>query len=147
MNIEYDNEIPDKDKLFSLFISTSWNEKYQLNDTDLYKAIINSKFVVSVYIDSKLIGFGRIISDGILHALIVDIIVLPEFKRRGIGTIIINKLLNIGYRNNIRDIQLFCVKGKKEFYKKNGFNERPNIAPGMELKNRRQFKPVGKDNE
>ena len=39
-------------------------------------------------------------------------------------------------KNNIRDIQLFCAKGKRKFYEKYDFMARSEEEPGMEL-----FKP------
>ena len=36
--------------------------------------------------------------------------------------------------NGIRDIQLFCAKGKVGFYEKHGFVKRPDDAPGMGIR-------------
>ena len=61
-------------------------------------------------------------------------IVLPEFHKLGIGKEIMKKLIDECNKKNIRDIQLFCAKGKQEFYEKLGFTVREENTPGMEIK-------------
>ena len=82
----------------------------------------------------KLVGFGRMLSDGLLHAVLFDVIVLPEYQRNGIGAEIMNRLLDKCKKHQIRDIQLFCAENKLSFYEKMGFQPRPDNAPGMEIK-------------
>lgn len=130
----YKNSLPDQQAFFELFITTGWNDKYQLDSNQLFQALKNSWYLISVYYNEKFIGFGRIICDGVVHALILDLIVHPDFQNRGIGSQILNKLIEKCRQHRIRDIQLFSVKGKAEFYHKCGFKERPDGAPGMEIK-------------
>ncbi|GAI62996.1 unnamed protein product, partial [marine sediment metagenome] len=61
---------------------------------ELIWAIQNSWYALSVYNKQKLVGFGRIISDGVHHALIVDIIVHPGYQDKGIGGEILQNLIN-----------------------------------------------------
>jgi GNAT superfamily N-acetyltransferase len=105
-----------------------------MDEKQLYEAITHSWYMVSAYHDDVLVGFGRIISDGVLHALIIDVIVLPEYQLNGIGRAIMNRLVDECRTSNIKDIQLFCAKGKTVFYEKLGFSRRPDDAPGMEVK-------------
>jgi len=135
MNIRFDEKIPDKNTFFELFLTTDWNEKYRLDADELFAAIKNSWYTISAYESGRLVGFGRIICDGTVHALILDMIVHPSYERRGIGTLILDRLKKKCREHNIRDIQLFCAKNKAAFYTKNGFVPRPKNAPGMELKN------------
>lgn len=132
--IELREQLPDKDEYFSLFTSTGWNEEYKANPDDLERANQNSWLVVSAYDENKLVGFGRVVTDSVLHAMIFDMIVLPDYQGRGIGTMIITRLVNRCLEQGIRDIQLFCAKGKRAFYEKNGFETRNDEAPGMQLK-------------
>jgi GNAT superfamily N-acetyltransferase len=134
MNIEYRNALPSKTEYFKLFESTGWNEEYRLGEDELSGATRQSWCLVSAYDGGQLVGFGRVISDGILHALIVDLIMLPSYQRRGIGRDILNMLVDRCRSNRIRDVQLFCARGKADFYRRCGFVERPAGAPGMELR-------------
>ena len=131
--IYLENLFPDKTQFFKLYMTTGWNKKYNLDEDKMFNAIKNSWYLVSAYDDDLLVGFGRVISDGILHALIVDMMILPEYQNKGMGKAILNKLLYRCKLNNICDVQLFCAKGKIGFYKSMGFNERPLDAPGMQF--------------
>ena len=126
------NSLPDRQTFYELFITTGWNGKYQLDSEQLYQVLKNSWFLVSVYENENLVGFGRIICDGIVHALILDLIVDPEFQNKGIGGQILDELVEKCKQSQIRDIQLFCAKDYSGFYEKRGFQKRPDDAPGME---------------
>jgi GNAT superfamily N-acetyltransferase len=130
--ITYSHETPDKQQYVALFKSTGWNEEYQLDDSRLHESIQHSWCLVSAWDGDRLIGFGRAISDGILHALLVDIIILPEYKGKGIGSTVLMKLVERCREARIPDIQLFCAKGQSGFYLRHGFVARPNDAPGMQ---------------
>jgi GNAT superfamily N-acetyltransferase len=137
-NITYrENEMPGKDAFFLLYESTSWNKEYRLTPEEIYDCLPASWYMVSVYDDGRLVGFGRILSDGKMHALITEMIVLPEYQGRGIGKRILQYITDICLEHEIRDIQLFAARGKAGFYEKYGYTRRPDIGPGMEIK----FKP------
>lgn len=133
MEIIYKETLPEKEEYFELFETTGWNEEYQFNKEQLYEATNRSWYLISAYDNDRLIGFGRIISDGIFHALIIDLIVLPNYQSKGIGSNILKKLVDRCKANKIRDIQLFCAKGQTGFYEKHGFVKRPDNAPGMQM--------------
>lgn len=131
--MQFLESLPRKSDYFTLFNTTGWNEEYHLSEDDLFASLPASWHAVSAYEGSSLIGFGRTISDGVLHALIVDMIVHPLYQGKGIGGAIIDRLVARCKEKNIRDIQLFCAKGKSGFYVKQGFVRRPDDAPGMEF--------------
>jgi len=131
MEIAYKNTLPEKDQFFDLFESTGWNEKYQLDADQLHQALRHSWYSVSAYDGDRLVGFGRAISDGMLHALIAEMIILPGYQSRGIGNRILKELVTRCQSHGVRDIQLFCARGKADFYEKRGFVKRPDDAPGM----------------
>jgi GNAT superfamily N-acetyltransferase len=134
MEIRYTNTTPDRQEYFELFESTGWNREYALSEDALMKSLAKSWCMVSAYEGSRLVGFGRALGDGILHALIVDLIVLPSHQGQGIGCAILAKLVGRCQEAGIRDVQLFCARGKAGFYQQCGFVERPADAPGMELR-------------
>lgn len=136
MDIEYRETIPDQQQFYDLFITTGWNDTYHLHAEQLGRALKSSWYAISAYAGEQLVGFGRAISDGILHALIVEMIVLPEYQGQGIGSHILESILSRCRENEIRDIQLFCARGKTGFYCKHGFVPRPDEGPGM------QFQPL-----
>ena len=134
MNIEYVENCPAIEEYFPLFLTTGWNDEYRFTEDEIRAAISGSWYVVSAYDGGKLIGFGRTISDGVHHALVVDMIVNPEYQGRGIGGEILKRIVAECRSRNIRNVQLFAAKGKAGFYQKHGFAARLADAPGMELK-------------
>lgn len=98
------------------------------------QALRASWFVLGAYDGDTLVGFGRMTSDTIMHAMIYDLIVLPEYQGKGIGSQILGRLVEHCKQAGVRDIQLFSVRGKCEFYKKCGFTARPDDAPGMQYR-------------
>lgn len=103
------------------------------------KALTNTIYSVSVYDDDKIIGFGRLIGDGICFLYIHDVMVIPKYQNRKIGSQIMYKLLekinHIKLENpNVR-VYLGASKGKEKFYEKFGFitRENANLGSGMIL--------------
>lgn len=133
MKIEISEVTPSKDDYMRLHQTTGWNAKGLYTYEQLYSAICNSWCSVSIYQNRRLIGFGRIISDGIYQTFICDVMVDPEFQAQGIGTKIMNSLLIKCDMEGIKWVQLFCAKGKQNFYEKLGFITRDAEAPGMSL--------------
>jgi len=82
----------------------------------------------------RLVGFGRVVSDGVLYGMIYDMIVEPTHQGRGIGSEILRRLVERCRAAGLRDIQLFSARGKAPFYGKRGFENRPDDAPGMRLR-------------
>ena len=114
MNVEYRNELPEKLSFYELFESTGWNKTANLTPDELFFALHHSWYSISAYHSDYLIGFGRILSDGILHALIVEMIIHPDYQGQGIGSYIMLDMLEKCRAAKIRDIQLFCARGKAD---------------------------------
>ena len=133
-NINYQHALPEAAQFATLFETTGWNDEYHLSAAELYEALRPRWYSVSAYDGERLVGFGRVISDSVLHALIVELIVAPEYQAQGIGRTILIDLVARCREAGIRDIQLFCAKGKAGFYARQGFVARPDDAPGMQFK-------------
>ena len=97
---------PGKEDYFNLYKATPWFKEYNLNIDTLYKSLENSFIMVTAYDNDALVGFGRIISDGIIHAYIVDVIIHPNYRGMGYGKYIRNELINKCKSFNIPDIQI-----------------------------------------
>ncbi len=136
MEIDYRAQLPDREQFFALFETTGWNNEYQATPDELVRMLANSQYMVTAYDGEKLVGFGRVVTDGVLHAMIYDMIVHPAYQTHGIGTNILSMLVAWCREMRIRDVQLFCARGKRSFYEKNGFVARSEDAPGMQLKTR-----------
>jgi len=132
MALEYRTALSSLESYWDLFLSTGWNQEYHLSLQELTTAVLNSWCVIAAYEGERLVGFGRVVSHGVLHAMIYDLITDPGFQEQGIGTEVLGRLVSECNQAGIRDIQLFCAKGKRDFYEKRGFRARPDDSPGME---------------
>lgn len=135
-NLTYTDEFPADEQYWNLFLTTGWNEEYQLKISDVKTILENSSFCFSAYDNNTLVGFGRVVTDKKVNAIILDLIVHPDFQGKSIGKVILDQLVVKCKELNIHDIQLFSAKNKLKFYEKRGFVKRPDDAPGMEFKNK-----------
>lgn len=129
--MQYSDKIPDKTEFYPLYTATGWNERLNLGPQQLEQAIHNSFCVISVYQKDQLIGFGRVVSDGVVYATINDVMVSPAWQGQGIGSSIIRKLVRVCEQADIHSIHLFAARGAENFYKNLGFVSRPYDSPGM----------------
>ena len=106
---------------------------------ELEKALANIIYSVSVYDGVKIIGYGRIIGDGIYFLYIHDSMVVPKYQNKKIGSQIMNKLLEktnqIKLENPYVRVYLGASKGKEKFYERFEFitRENANLGSGMIL--------------
>lgn len=71
-------------KLLELYSALGWS-KYTDNPEALYKAVLNSTYVVTVWEGEQLLGLARSLSDDVAIHYIQDILVIPEYQRQGLG--------------------------------------------------------------
>src|SRR4051794_24090151 len=106
-SIEYRMQQPSKDDFFDLYEAIGWNAGYSFTPEELYEAISHSWYLVAAYQEGQLVGFGRLLSDGIYHAFVCEMIVRPTHQGQGIGKEILERLLAKCRAHNIRLVQLF----------------------------------------
>lgn len=114
------------------------NYKYDLTKENFDKYMDNmdnhyQNIVVIIY-NKKLIGTGTIFKLIKLHnnpvGQIEDVIILNKYRGKGLGKIIIQKLIDIGVNEfKCYKIILNCLNKNIDFYKKCGFEE-----VGVEMK-------------
>ena len=119
-----------------LYDSVGWGSY----DKEVTKqALDNTYYSVSIYDNDKIIGYGRLIGDTICFMYIHDVMVLPDYQSKKIGTLIMNKLLE--EINRIKEkhpdvlVYLGASKNKEGFYEKFGVitREKANLGAGMIL--------------
>jgi GNAT superfamily N-acetyltransferase len=121
------------DDYYRLRKSVDWNN---FSKEQTISALKRSLYDI-VAIDNKtVVGMGRLIGDG-LYYTIVDIVVMPEYQSKGIGSEMIKRILDYVDSHTPlcgrASIQLIADKGKESFYEKMGFKKIPheNCGSGM----------------
>ena len=87
----------------------------------LAAALGNSCAVCVAYCDGKVVGMGRALGDGISDAYIQDVVVDPDFRRRGVGGAIVRTLVAELRTRGVDWIGLVGEPGTEEFYRSLGF--------------------------
>lgn len=91
--IEYHvNTVPDKKDLVELYTSVGWMS-YVQNPASLLAAVENSFIVITAWQQTELIGLIRGISDGQSILYLQDLLVKPNYQKRGIGSQLIQRVL------------------------------------------------------
>lgn len=95
-------------------------------------ALSRSVIDLSCFDGGDLVGMGRVVGDGVLYFYLQDIIVKPNYRGQQIGREIVAKLTEEAFmRAEVgATIGLMSAKGKEEFYRHFGFQERPDAHLG-----------------
>ncbi len=90
------------------------------------KALRNGLVNVSALYRGELVGMGRLVGDGAMYWYLQEIIVLPRFQQKGIGTMIVGHLVDYAKVHSVTGkfttIGGVSAKGKEAFYEKMGFD-------------------------
>ena len=90
---------------------------------DLRCAFANSYAACFAFSGGQLVGTARATSDGVYYATVLDVCVHPDHQGRGIGRLVVERLLA---RLPSYKVFLTSVPGKEGFYKKLGFLRQTN---------------------
>ncbi len=116
MKVLYDeNGSINASELIDVFQSVGWNK----NPSNITEAFKNSWYITARD-DNKLIGFARAISDYYYYTGIYDIVVRPEYQKRGIAGAMVRRLLE-----KFKGTYFFLTytEGNRDFYAKCGFTD------------------------
>lgn len=114
--------------------SVGWDN---FSKEQIQAALNNSLYTVAVFENNQAVGMGRLIGDG-MYLIIADIVVIPAYQKNGIGSRIINMLIEYAAKElpsgGRTSIQLISEKGKEPFYEKLGFKLIPNDFCGSGMR-------------
>lgn len=134
--IDYIEKTPSVSEYSSLTNAVGWG----VSESGIVEtALANSLYIICAYDAEKIIGFGRLIGDGVMFLYVQDIMVLPEYQGQKIGTRIMERIVKkiLEYKQTNRDLRAYlgASVGKDEFYKRFGFITRgeAGLGAGMVL--------------
>lgn len=129
--ITYFEKIPSAQEFSDITESVGWGRD---DRAVVETALKNTLYAVCAYDGERIVGFGRLIGDGAMFVYVQDVMVVPEYQSRKIGTELMNRIMkavadykavNPGLR-----AYLGASKGKEEFYEKFGFVTRSSADLG-----------------
>lgn len=108
------------DEIVKLYKSAGWINYLERIDI-LRQAYENSLCVLGAYDSGQLIGMIRVVGDGQTIVFVQDIIVLPQYQRKGIGTKLLKTIID-KYKY-VYQMQLLTdnTEKTKAFYRSLGF--------------------------
>lgn len=120
---------------FLLRESIGW---LNFSKTQTERALQNSVYDVVAYDGDIAVGMGRIVGDGALYCYVQDVVVHPDYQGKGIGTEILNQLLDyidqLVEEDGRMSIGLVAAVGKEGFYQQFGFKELPHEFSGAGMR-------------
>ena len=106
-----------------------WKEEYAVNEI---RHLIRGSFAFAVATDTKTgraIGMGRVLSDGVSDGYIQDLVVLPEFRKTGVGSHIVETLVQKCRKGGLTWIALIAEPKTEHFYSPLGFEPMEGHIP------------------
>ena len=106
-----------------------WKEEY---DQKELPRLIRGSFLFAVAVDRKTghaVGMGRVISDGVSDGYIQDLVVLPHYRKTGIGAQIVSALVKKCVEQGISWIGLIAEPDTEKFYQPFGFQPMEGHVP------------------
>lgn len=123
MNIEIKEDIiPNISDLLELYSNVGWSN-YTDKPEMLEQAYNYSLKVISAWVNERLIGIIRVVGDGYSIIYIQDLLILEEYQRNGVGSLLLNKVVD-RYKNVYQKVLLTeNLPDKIGFYEKCGFRK------------------------
>ena len=98
--------------IFVPFVNQIWPGDYDRKRTD---EALSRTLNITAYEDGVLVGCLRILTDGYYFGTITELLVLPEYQKRGVGS----KLLQLAKDNTPTLLYFGAQPGVEAFYEKN----------------------------
>lgn len=102
--------------LTRMYAEVGWGER---RAEDVRQAFERSWCKAFAFIEGQLVGFGRVVGDGVYYGSVVDLIVSPRHQRRGIGAAILAALQ--ARANASLSLSLTAAPEVQSFYQRHGW--------------------------
>ena len=114
-------------EILPLYTSVGWTAYTDAPDT-LRQGFEHSLLTLAAYENGQLVGLIRTVGDGYTIVFVQDILVFPEHQRRGIGTALLQAVLD--RFGHVRQMELATDDTPKTiaFYKSLGFSPMSEIG-------------------
>ena len=110
----------DASHLLRLFHQAPWAKNRTLGDAT--EMLRHSDVVLCAWDGDRLVGFSRVLTDFVYRATIWDVIVDRVYQKQGIGTELVQRILN---HPRLHKVELFWLCTRRPgFYEKLGFSSK-----------------------
>lgn len=123
MNVELINHLTGAQitELHALYQSEWWTRGRTLEETQ--RVVRHSDIIVAFCENDakRLVAFTRVLTDYVFKALVFDVIVAESYRGTGLGSKLIDAVVNHSELKAVRHIELYCLPELMPFYQKWGF--------------------------
>ena len=98
---------------FIEFVNQIWPGNYELEET---REALAKTVNITAYDGETLVGCIRLLTDGYFFGTITELLVLPEYQGRGVGS----RLLKLAKEHTPTMLYFGAQPGLERFYEKNG---------------------------
>ena len=113
-----DNEPVSAKTLSDLREAVGWNRM----DNEYGNPLLTSYYHIAAYENDELIGYIDCVSNSVTDAYIQDLMVHPDHQGKGIGTALMNRMMEVLKDRRIYMISVVFDESLKSFYSRFGFN-------------------------
>lgn len=109
--------------LYHLYQQEWWTKGRKMDD--IKKMLKHTSIVIGIQ-DShvnELIGFGRVLTDYVYKALVLDIVVKESYRKKGVGKYLMNCIIQQPSLQRVRHFELYCKPEMEKFYESFGFSK------------------------
>ena len=112
--------------------SVNWKD-IKLEQLD--KALKYTMIVIGVYEENKIVAMGRLVGDYTCRGLLTDIIVKPEYQKKGYGKVVVTNIIE-KCKKNLNANDKLCIEasptaGNRDFYINCGLKYKPQVQDGV----------------
>lgn len=129
--VRYGCDNMDFAKVASMLSQSFWSPG--IREDEVIKGASGSALVTGVFYRGEQVGYARVISDKTRFAYILDVYVDENFRRNGIGQLMINSILANGELSDVYQ-WLLITKDAHGVYSKSGFKALSRPDDWMEIR-------------
>lgn len=107
----------------ALYRDASW-QAYLSDDAKLYRALLNSDYLLGAFDGDEMIGFARCLGDGEHFELMQDLLVKRDYRGKGIGTTLFSMV-----RKKFERVRFFQINTDREDQQANAFYRKMGMRP------------------
>lgn len=109
--------------LMDLFASAWWTSSRTVSDVTRMLAASDLVFALIHRPSGRLVGFARVITDEVYLAVVLDVIVAPDWRGAGLGAMLLDEIVGHPRLATVRSVELVCQPDVIPFYRRWGFTE------------------------
>ncbi len=103
----------------ALYKAAEYNQRW--SEENALAALAYAYLVTTAWLDGHAVGTLTVWSDGVNFALIDDVVVHPDHRRRGVGSRLVGETLSRLASARIAGVQVLPIPGREPFFARHGF--------------------------